>query len=107
VRLKKLSPINKVNHGFNTIIRRGERNISYAIWKARKTNEDKARLNQFRRTVNRLVRTAKRSYMGKFFNPSSPSQILWKNLQMVGAAEDKLETGPVMFSEDELNTFYS
>jgi hypothetical protein len=109
VRLKRFKPVNRVNPWFNTAIRRAmrEREICYAVWKARKTDEDKARLKQIRRTVNRLVRNAKRSYMAKFLNPSLPSQILWNNLKMVGAADDKLDTGPVLFSADELNTFYS
>jgi hypothetical protein len=43
--------------------------------------------------------------MAKFLNPSLPSNILWKNLKSIGAVE--LDTGPVIFSPDELNTFYS
>jgi hypothetical protein len=36
-----------------------------------------------------------------------PSKIIWKNLRAIGAAQDKLDTGPIIFSPDELNTFYS
>jgi Reverse transcriptase (RNA-dependent DNA polymerase) len=109
VRLKRLRPINRVNAWFNTTIERAmrERDICYGVWKARKTDLDKARLKQIRRTVTRLVRTAKRSYMAKFLNPSLPSGILWKNLRSVGAAEDKMDSGPVIFSADELNRSYS
>jgi hypothetical protein len=45
--------------------------------------------------------------MAKFLNPSLPSKTLWKNLRAIGAAGDKLDTGPIIFSPDELNTFYS
>jgi hypothetical protein len=45
--------------------------------------------------------------MAKFLNPSLPSKILWKTLRTIGAAEDKLDTGLIIFSPDELNTFYS
>jgi hypothetical protein len=45
--------------------------------------------------------------MAKFLNPSLPSNVLWKKLKSIGAAEDKLDTGSVIFSPDELNTFYS
>jgi hypothetical protein len=44
--------------------------------------------------------------MAKFLNPSRPSNILWKN-ESDWCCEDKLNTGPVIFSPDELNTFYS
>jgi Reverse transcriptase (RNA-dependent DNA polymerase) len=109
VRLKKSRPMNRVNPWFNAAIHRAmrERDICYAVWKARKTDEDKARLKLIRRTVTRLVKNAKRSYMAKFLNPSLPSRVLWKNLRSVGAAEDKLDSGPIMFSPDELNNFYS
>jgi retron-type reverse transcriptase len=109
VRLKKFRPKNRVNPWFNIAIERAmrERDICYAVWKARRTDEDKTRLKLMRRTVTRLVKNAKRSYMAKFLNPSLPSNVLWKNLKVVGAAEDKLDTGPVLFPPDELNTFYS
>jgi hypothetical protein len=47
--------------------------------------------------------------MAKFFNPSLPSNtnILWKNLKIIGAAEDKLDTGSVIYSLEELSTYYS
>lgn len=108
VRLRRLRPLNRVNPWFNKNIERAmrERDICYAVWKARKTNEDKIRLKQIRRTVTRLVKTAKRSYMAKFLNPSLPSRVLWKNLKMIGATEDPSD-GPVIFSPEELNTFYS
>jgi hypothetical protein len=32
---------------------------------------------------------------------------LWKNLRTVGAAENQLDTGSVIFSPDELNCYYS
>jgi hypothetical protein len=75
---------------FNAAIERAmqERNICYVVWKARRTDEDKTRLI--------LV-----------LNPSLPSRVLWKNLKVVSATEDLLESGPVMFSPDQLNTFYS
>jgi Reverse transcriptase (RNA-dependent DNA polymerase) len=109
VRLKKSRPVNKVNPWFNVAIERAmrERDICYAVWKARKTDSDKARLKLIRRKVTRLVRGAKISYMAKFLNPSLPSRVLWKNLKMVGVAEDKLDSGPIIFSPDELNNFYS
>jgi Reverse transcriptase (RNA-dependent DNA polymerase) len=109
VRLKRFKPQNRVNPWFNAVIERAmrERDICYAVWKARRTDEDKARLKLIRRAVTRLVKNAKRSYMAKFLNPSLPSNILWKNLKTIGAAEDKLDTGPVLFSPEELNTFYS
>jgi len=53
------------------------------------------------------VKNAKISYMAKFLNPLLPPKILWKNLKLVGAAEDKLDSSPVIFSPDELNSFYS
>jgi hypothetical protein len=43
-----------------------ERDICYAIWRARKTDGDKARLKLIRRRVTRLVRIAKISYITKF-----------------------------------------
>jgi hypothetical protein len=45
--------------------------------------------------------------MAKFLNPSLPTGILWKNLKVAGVSENKLNSGPIMFSPDELNTFYS
>jgi hypothetical protein len=74
-----------------------ERDICYAVWKARRTDEDKTRLNLMRRTVTRLVKNAKRSYMAKFLNPSLPLKVLWKNLKIVGAVEDGLDAGPILF----------
>jgi Reverse transcriptase (RNA-dependent DNA polymerase) len=109
VRLKRSKIVNKVNPWFNVAIEKAmrERDICYAVWKARKTDGDKARLKLIRRKVTRLVRNAKRSYMAKFLNPSLPSRVLWKNLRSVGAAEDKLDAGPIIFSPDELNNYYS
>jgi Reverse transcriptase (RNA-dependent DNA polymerase) len=109
VRLRISRPPSLVNPWFNAVIERAmrERDICYAVWKARKTDEDKARLKQIRRKVTRLVKNAKRSYMAKFLNPSLPSKVLWRNLKLVGAAEDKLDNSPIIFSPDELNTFYS
>jgi Reverse transcriptase (RNA-dependent DNA polymerase) len=109
VRLKKSKPVNQVNPWFNEAIKRAmrERDISYAVWKARRTNEDKTRLKLTRRMVTRLIKNAKRSYMAKFLNPSLPPEILWKNLKTIGAAEDKLDSVPILFSPDELNISYS
>jgi hypothetical protein len=45
--------------------------------------------------------------MSKFLNPSFPPRVLWKNLQVVGAVEDKLNSGPIIFNPNVLNTFYS
>jgi hypothetical protein len=45
--------------------------------------------------------------MARFLNPSLPTRILWKNFKSVGAAEDKLDYVLVLFSPDELNSFYS
>jgi hypothetical protein len=33
--------------------------------------------------------------MAKFLNPSLPPEVLLENLKIVGAAEDKLDSGPV------------
>jgi Reverse transcriptase (RNA-dependent DNA polymerase) len=109
VRLKRLRPKDRVNPWFNRAVERAmrERDICYAVWKARKTDEDKTRLKLIRRRVTQLIKAAKRSYMARFLNPSLPSNILWNNLKSVGAAENKLDTGPVLFSPDELNDFYS
>jgi hypothetical protein len=109
VRLKKFRPVNRVNPWFNSAIERAMRvrDICYAVWKARRTDEDKTRLKFQRRTVTHLIKTAKRSYMAKFLNPSLPSNILWKNLKTFGVTEDKLDTGPVLFSPEDLNTFYA
>jgi hypothetical protein len=109
VRLKRSCPISRVNPWFNGAIERAmrERDICYAVWKARKNDEDKARLKEIRRTVTRLIKNAKRSYMTKFLNPSLPSKTLWKNLKLIGAAEDTLDTAPVIFSPNDLNSFYS
>jgi hypothetical protein len=81
--------------------------ICQAVWKARKTDSDKARLNQVGRTVTRLVKNAKRVYMTKFLDPLLPSRILWRNMRPVGAAEDKLNSGLIIFYPDELHGFYS
>jgi hypothetical protein len=109
VRLKRFRLRSNSNPWFNSAIERAmrERDICYAVWKARKTDEYKSRLKLMRRKVTRLIKNAKRSYMAKFLNPSLPSNILWKNLKIVGAAQDKLDTGPVLFSSEELNSFYS
>jgi hypothetical protein len=45
--------------------------------------------------------------MAKLLAPSPPSVVLRRNLRVVGVAENKLDSGPIMFSPDELNTFYS
>jgi hypothetical protein len=107
--LKKSKPVNKVNPWFNEAIKRAmrERNICYAVWKSRKTDGDRARLKLVRRKATRLVGNAKRSYMAKLLNPSLPSGVLWRNLRVVGVAENKLDSCPIMFPPDELNTFYS
>jgi hypothetical protein len=84
-----------------------ERDICYAVRKSRKTDNYKARLKLIRRKVSRLVRNAKRSYMAKLLNPSLATGVLWRNLRVVGVAENKLDSGPIMFPPDELNTFYS
>jgi hypothetical protein len=109
VRLKNFKPTNQINPWFNTAIERAmrQRDICYAVWKARRTDEYKTRLKLIRRLVTRLVKNAKRSYMAKFLNPSLPSRTLWKNLKQVGAAEDKLDTAPIIFTPNELNTFYA
>jgi hypothetical protein len=80
VRLKKSKPFDKVNPWFNEGIKRAmrERDICYAVWKALKTDEDEALLKLMRRTVTRLIKNAKRSYMAKFLNPSLPCSVLWK-----------------------------
>jgi hypothetical protein len=44
--------------------------------------------------------------MAKFLNPSLPSKVLWKNLNLVGATEDDLDTAPIIFSPDELRLTY-
>jgi hypothetical protein len=109
VREKRFRPKDQINPWLNTTIVRAmrERDICYSVWKSRKTNEDRDRLKQMRKTVTRLVRTAKRSYMARFLNPSLSSKILWKNLRSVGAVDSSLDTAPVIFSPDELNVFYS
>jgi hypothetical protein len=47
VRLKNSRPVNRVNPWFNSDIKRAmqEREICYAVWKTRRTDEDKARLS--------------------------------------------------------------
>jgi hypothetical protein len=55
----------------------------------------------------KFVRAAKRSYMNRFLNPELPAKTLWQNLRTVGAAKNPLDTGPVIFSPDELNCYYS
>jgi hypothetical protein len=76
MRLKRFSPISRVNPWLNRSIERAmrERDNCYVVWKARKTDKDKARLKEIRRVVTRLIKIAKRSYMAKFLNPSLPSK---------------------------------
>jgi hypothetical protein len=82
------------------------RDICYAVWNSRRADGDKARLRLVRRKFTRLVRNAKRSYMTKLLNPLLPSGVLWRNLRVVGMAEKKRDSGPIMFPPDGLNTFY-
>jgi hypothetical protein len=42
-----------------------------------------------------------------FLNPELPTRTLWQNLRTVGAAENPLNTGPMILSPDELNCYYS
>jgi hypothetical protein len=56
-----------------------------------------------KKEVTRLERAAKRSYMTRFLNSELPAKILWQNLRTVGVEENPLDTGPVIFSPDELN----
>jgi hypothetical protein len=51
-----------------------------------------------RKDVTQLVRAAKRYYMTEL-----PANTLWQNLRTVGAAENPLDTGPVIFSPDKMN----
>jgi hypothetical protein len=84
-----------------------ERDICYVVWKARKTDEDKARLKEIRRVV-KIDKNIKKilPYMAKFLNPYLPSKTLWKNLNHL-CAENTLDTAPVIFSLNDLNSFYS
>jgi hypothetical protein len=74
------------------------RDIYYEIGKARKLDGCKALVKQVRRTVTRLVRNAKGAYMAKLLNPS---RVLWKNLRLVGVAEDKSDSGRIIIMPDE------
>jgi hypothetical protein len=102
VQLKRCRPVNNVNPWFNKAIKRAirKRDICYVVWKSRKSDGDRARPRLVRRRVTRLIRNAKRSYMATFLNLSLPTGIFWKNMK-------DLDSGPIMFSPDELNTFYS
>jgi Reverse transcriptase (RNA-dependent DNA polymerase) len=108
VRTKKVIPKNYVNPWFNRLIETAirERDICYAVWKTRKTTEDKTRLDNVRKNVVRLVKNAKRSYYARLLNPSLPSKILWKNLKSIGVTENQHDSGPIIFSPDQLNNFY-
>jgi hypothetical protein len=56
--------------------------------------------------VHCLVKQAKRSYMGRFFDPSLPPKTLWKNLDSMGV-RDK-DFAPVdICCPDRLNFFFT
>jgi hypothetical protein len=67
-----------------------ESNITYRIWKRRKTAADKTtRYKKLRRQVNYLVhqitmRKSKKLYMKGFLDPNLPAKKLWRYLESVG-----------------------
>jgi hypothetical protein len=106
VGLRRLRPRNQINPSFNMTIQKAicERDICHAVWRALRTNEDRYRFRRMREEVTRLVRAAKRSYITHFLNHELA---MTKILRTVGAAENPLDTGPVIFSPDELSCCYS
>jgi hypothetical protein len=77
-----------------------ERDICFAVWKARKTDADKARLKQVRRSVTRLVRNIKRAH-GQIPEHYTFFKSFVEKLK-IGWCDRK---GPIIFSPDELNAF--
>jgi hypothetical protein len=84
-----------------------ERDLCYTVWKVRKRDYDRERLKRARKTVTRLVKTAKRNYMARFLNPGLATKILWKNLRSVGIVENSIDSAPIIYTPNELNMFYS
>jgi hypothetical protein len=80
VKLKRSKPVNRVNPWFNETIERTmrERNICYAVWRAR-TDGDKTHLKLIRR---RVTQNCKDIIYGQIPEPFT-SRVMWKNFRHV------------------------
>jgi hypothetical protein len=67
-----------VNPWFDIYIERAiiDRTLAHRAWRSHGTAESWELYKRFRNRVHCLVRQAKRSYMGRFLNPSLPPTIL-------------------------------
>jgi hypothetical protein len=94
-RMRRLRPKNQVNPWLNETIQRAicERDICYAVWRARKTKKDRIRFKIMRKEVTGFVRTRKRSYRSGLLNPGFHAKELWQNLRTVGVAKSSLDIG--------------
>jgi hypothetical protein len=72
--------IGDVNRSFDFEKAMIESNITYRIWKGRKTVADITRYKKLRRQVNYLVRKSKKLYMNCFLDPNLPAKKLWRSL---------------------------
>jgi hypothetical protein len=82
-----------------------ERNIAYRMWRRKKTAADRQRYKTLRKQVNYLIREAKRLYMKLYLDPNLSKEILWRNLDFVGA--ETATENELVFSPDQLNSFFT
>jgi hypothetical protein len=96
-----------VNPWFDIYIEQAiiDRNLAHRAWRSHGTAESWELYKRFWNRVHCIVRQAKRSYMGRFLDPTLPPKILWKNLDSIGVRDKNF--APFDICPDRMNSLFT